>query len=154
MDQLPDDKNSEARPETSEADSPIALDEYLHFMDGDLRPAFVGSSRTLLINVDGILVPTRVARTIGLIVHDIIFDGLRKAFGEQPGIVQIACGADRDGAITLEITDDGIGTTTHLAPALRNLVAEHVSQLGARMTVENSHSVLRCSIVIPAHDSV
>ena len=155
MSQPPDDDNAATpRVDGPGANTPILLDEYLLSLNGDLDAAFANSSRTLLINVDNLLVPSRVAYAIGRIVHDLIVKKLKHAFGTGAGIVQVACGANQDGSLTLEISDNGARASEISEPSLQMHVSGFLTQLDARMTVENSRSGLRCTIVIPADVSI
>ena len=133
----------------------VALDEHLQSIGADFGTALAGSSRTVLVNVDDLIVPARVAHAIGQIVRDVIAYVSDHALGGGSGVVQIACGTNRDGSMTLEITDDGFGGTGARGPSSRSLdatpVPSLVSQLGAHLTVEAAGPGLRCTIVIPAN---
>jgi two-component system, chemotaxis family, sensor kinase Cph1 len=132
----------------------VALDEYLHSIGDELAVALAASSRTLLINVDGLILPARLARAIGLTVHEFIVSALRHVIGDGAGVVQVACGTNRDGSLTLEVSDDGFAnkeTSRCLGKLGTPLVSGLVSQLGASMKVENAQPGLRCTFVIPAN---
>jgi two-component sensor histidine kinase len=131
----------------------IALDEYLQSFGDDLAAALEGAGRTLLINVDNVILPVPAAHTIGRIVLDLVVNGLKAAMGKGAGIVQIACGVNRDGGLTLEITDEGADSNDTLEPLRKalgaTLVPGLVSQLDACMTIETAEKGLRCTIVMP-----
>jgi hypothetical protein len=131
----------------------IALDEYLQSLGDDLATALEGTGRTLLINVDNVVVPVPVAHAIGRIVLDLVVNGLRAVMGKAAGIAQIACGLNRDGGLTLEITDEGADSNDTLEPLRKALSATLVpgllSELDASMTIETAEKGLRCTIVMP-----
>ena len=133
----------------------ISLDEYLQSFGDDLAAALDAAGRTLLINVDNIVVPLPLAQAIGRIVIDLVINGLKAAMGKGAGIVQIACGMNRDGGLTLEITDEGADPNKALEPLRKALGATLVpgllSELGTRMTIETARKGLRCTIVMPTN---
>jgi two-component sensor histidine kinase len=133
----------------------IPLDAYLRSIGDDLSLALVDSSRTLLINVDDLVMPAGEARLMGLIVHELVVNALKHAFNGGDGIVQIACGSNREGGVTLEVTDDGARSEGRPATSKRGfgttVVANLVAQLGGVMAVEDTRPGLRCTITIPAH---
>jgi two-component sensor histidine kinase len=136
----------------SENSADVALDQYLSAMEASLEAALRGSARTLLINADDVRVTAEVARVIGLIAAEAVA-ALRPASGE--GIVQIACGANRDGGLTLEITHEPNRAGAHPGAGLSEpglmKISTLVSQLGARMAVATADPSLRCTIVIPSN---
>jgi hypothetical protein len=129
------------------------LDEYVQSFGDDLDTALSESGRTLLINVDSVVLPTPIAHAIGGIVLDLVVNGLRAARGKAAGIVQLACGLNRDGGLTLEITDEGADSNDTLEPLRKALSATLVpgllSELSACMTIETAEKGLRCTIVMP-----
>jgi len=131
----------------------VALDEYLQSFGDDLAAALVGSGRTLLINVDNVGLTTPTAQAIGRLVLDLVVNGLAVAMEKGTGIVQIACGVNRGGGLTLEITDDGVGAEGMLEPLREVLAATQapglVTQLGGSMVVETTEKGLCCTIAMP-----
>ena len=89
----------------------VALDDYLQALSDDLSRALVDGRRlTLLVNVDGIAVPANIARGLGLIVNELVSNALKHAFPQdREGIIEIGCGLDADGQISLHVSDNGVG---------------------------------------------
>jgi two-component sensor histidine kinase len=147
------DRENTVNLELSSEAGEIALDEYLQSFGDDLDTALAESGRTLLINVDSVVVPVPSAHAIGRIVLDLVANGLKSVMGKGIGIVQIACGMARDGGLILEVSDEGADSNETLEPlrkALRaTLVPGLLSQLNAHMTIETAEKGLRCTIVMP-----
>lgn len=86
----------------------VKLDDFLHglanhFVDGAESPSQV----VLLVNADPIQVPVRIAGMLGQIVNELV-NVIRHAVDpERPGAIRIECGTDADGAIVLQVNDDG-----------------------------------------------
>ncbi len=89
----------------------VTLDDYLQALSDDLSRALVDGRRlTLLVNVDGIAVPANIARGLGLIVNELVSNALKHAFPQdREGIIEIGCGLDADGQISLHVSDNGVG---------------------------------------------
>lgn len=137
----------------SENSTTIALDQYLQAMEHELNAALGGSTRTLLINVDNVAVPVEVARTIGSIVSEVVAS-LQPAAADC--VVQVACGADRAGSLTLEISDEPVnvesrGGARQLSGPRITAASALVAQIGGQMAIEHANPSLRCTIVIPSH---
>src|SRR4051812_20940912 len=78
----------------------VALDDYLIAFGEDLSAAFLDASRSLLVNVDNLEAPARLAAVIGVVAHELILNALKHTFPEHGGIIELACGANPDGSLT------------------------------------------------------
>jgi two-component sensor histidine kinase len=88
----------------------VALDDYLNALADRLVDGTSDKSRTvLLVNVDPIQVPARVAAMFGQVVNELV-TAVRHAFtAGLPSTIQVDCGTDADGTIVLRVSDDGKG---------------------------------------------
>jgi len=113
----------------------VELDTYLGGLRDEIFAAVVDHHRhSLLVNVDPIRVPARVASTIGMIINEFVFNALKHAFPDaDKGTIEIACGRDPHGDLCLTISDDGIGLPQNSGPQaagglgmtlIQNLIAQ------------------------------
>ena len=106
----------------------VALEDYLGGLRDEIFAALVDHHRhALLVNVDPVEVPARIASAAGMIINEFIFNSLKHAYpGQDRGTIEIACGRGEDGALHLTVCDDGIGMPADMAP-------ETVGGLGVRL---------------------
>lgn len=96
----------------------VALEEYLAGLRDEIFAAVVDHHRhALLVNVDPVQVPARIASAAGMIINEFIFNSLKHAYpGQEEGTIEIACGRSEDGTLHLTVCDDGIGIPEDIAP--------------------------------------
>jgi two-component system, sensor histidine kinase PdtaS len=118
----------------------VALDTYLHAVADHFAEVFATQSRiVLLVNADPLRLPPRVAGLIGQMVNELIINAVRHAFGPKgAGIIQVGCGANADGSIALQVSDNGKGTMNGSGLGAAGtfgmqIVAALVKQLGGRL---------------------
>jgi two-component sensor histidine kinase len=86
----------------------VLLDDYLNAIADRLVDGTADKSRTvLLVNVDPIQVPARVAAMLGQVMNELV-TAVRHAFSaDRPGTIQVDCGTDAEGTIELRVSGDG-----------------------------------------------
>lgn len=96
----------------------VALDDYLGGLRDEIFAALVDHHRhALLVNIDPVEVPVRIASTAGMIVNEFIFNSLKHAYpGQEEGTIEVAGGVGKDGALYLTVSDDGVGVPEDLTP--------------------------------------
>lgn len=96
----------------------VALEDYVSGLRDEIFAAVVDHHRhALLVNVDPVEVPARIASAAGMIINEFIFNSLKHAYpGQDEGTIEIAAGQGRDGALYLTVCDDGIGMPEDMAP--------------------------------------
>ena len=97
----------------------VALEEYMSGLRDEIFAAVVDHHRhALLVNVDPLWVPARIASAAGMIVNEFIFNSLKHGYpGQQDGgVIEIACGKGEDGALYLTVSDDGVGLPETIQP--------------------------------------
>ena len=88
----------------------VALDDYLNALADRLVDGTSDKSRTvLLVNVDPIQVPARVAAMLGQIVNELVTAARHAFSSSSPGTIQVDCGTDADGTVVLRVSDEGKG---------------------------------------------
>jgi two-component sensor histidine kinase len=89
----------------------FAFDAYLHTVLDTLRATFCAERGiSLLTQADPVDLDPDNATLVGLVVHELVMNAIKHGFvGRRGGTVQVACGYDRDGAIWIEVEDNGVG---------------------------------------------
>lgn len=101
------------------------------------------------------LVPPDRALSIGFIVVELVTNAVKYAHPTGvAGEIRVACTQGPDGAITVEVSDDGVGLPEGMDPmkvdslGLR-IVRSLAAQLGARVVFEHDALGLSCVLQIP-----
>ncbi|MBN1532078.1 MAG: PAS domain S-box protein [Spirochaetes bacterium] len=95
----------------SDGDTVVFLDEYIETVVRSISRTFVAGlgAVTVKTELDRIPVDMKRASSYGLIVNELLTNALKYAFPDgKDGSIWIQC-VERDGAITLSVSDDGIG---------------------------------------------
>ncbi|MGE5538540.1 MAG: histidine kinase dimerization/phosphoacceptor domain -containing protein [Gemmatimonas sp.] len=91
----------------------IALDSHLGDICNDVADAFfVPSNVQLIVNIDDVSLAPRAARTLGLVLHELLVNALKH--GAQ-GCVEVMCGVTASGTVELCVVNE----TTAVASADR-----------------------------------
>jgi two-component sensor histidine kinase len=91
------------------AETGFAFDAYLHAVLDSLRTAFCTERGIrLLTQADPVAVDVDCGTMLGLVVHELVTNAIKHA-GPGTRTVQVSCGYDRDGAVWIEVEDDGVG---------------------------------------------
>jgi two-component sensor histidine kinase len=127
----------------------VDLDSYMLALADDLAEVLADASRTLLVNVDPIVVPEPTAESIGAIVRELV-GALAWVSGPSGGTIQVSCGTNRNGSLTLVVDDEGSTGNENLGS---KRIASLVSHFGTRMVIETDAG-LRCTVAVPAQFTV
>ena len=96
----------------------VRLDEYIRSITGTLSRAYVNDRKDITIRTEcePLIVDTRRAVPIGLIMNECITNALKYAFSDgHPGTIRIVAGETQDGMF-LEVSDDGVGMPPDFDP--------------------------------------
>lgn len=131
----------------------VDLDDFLHGLFDDLRRTFIaGGPITLLVNADPVIVSPTMARDLGLIVHELATNALKHSFPSgREGLVEIACGLDANGEISLDVSDDGVGYRLDDSPAGlgMKMVELILAQLHGHLDIVKTDSQLIHKVIVP-----
>lgn len=119
---------------------------YIMSLVAHLRLVFAARRDGVDIEADvdeDIMMPSKQATYVGLIIHEIVTNSLKHAFADdQKGTVRLTLHRTPAGAIEMMVEDDGVGWTDGVAPGgtgigLR-LIDRMAASLGARMNVKRT----------------
>lgn len=134
----------------------VALEEYLAGLRDEIFAAVVDHHRhALLVNVDPVRVPVRIASAAGMIINEFIFNSLKHAYpGQDQGTIEIACGKGQDGALYLTVSDDGVGLPQDMEPETASglglkLMRGLVAQLCGRFEIHRRERGTSYEIMFP-----
>ena len=119
----------------------VAFERYLRETCTGLGEVFGvdGRRRALVVRAEAAGLPADMARSLGLVVDELVTNPFRHAFAaDGPGTVWVELGRDAGGRLRLSVADDGAGPPEGSAagggPGLR-LVTMTAAQLGAALAV-------------------
>jgi two-component sensor histidine kinase len=129
----------------------ISLDEYLCQLGDDMWASFLHGKRVqLLVNADPVMVTSRIAGSVGLIVNELVTNAIKHGHDgdNSDGVIDIACGALDRGRFELHVTNDmpapadrrpsgsalGIASTGLGTKIVTSLLAQH----GGTFSVEHT----------------
>jgi PAS domain S-box-containing protein len=82
---------------------------FLSQLVDNLAAASASQPIRIEVHSDPIKVDLDFAIPLGLVVTELVTNALKHAFAGRPGCVRIGLAQDRDGSLTLRLSDDGIG---------------------------------------------
>ncbi|RRR65959.1 MAG: PAS domain S-box protein [Candidatus Viridilinea halotolerans] len=120
----------------------INLDAYVHSLVADLRRAFRSLTGNVVfaIDVEAIQVDVDQAMALGLILNELIANGLKHAFPDgQAGCIGITAHRQPGEALQLTVADDGVGIPTEIDPVNSSsmgiqIVTALATQIGGTLT--------------------
>ena len=119
----------------------VAVDRYLRETCAGLAELLGvdGRHRALVVRAEAAVLPADTARSLGLVVNELVTNAFRHAFAaDGPGTVWVEFGRDAGGRLRLSVADDGAGlpdrTDAGGGLGLR-LVTMTAEQLGATLDV-------------------
>jgi PAS domain S-box-containing protein len=138
----------------------VRLDQYIQQIVHSLETAFVGDVHggTIQAHLDEVTVNVRAASPFGLIVNELVTNALKYAFpASQRGTIIVRL-QHADGALTLQVQDDGIGLPDDFDIARSTglgmqLVQGLSGQLGGALTYESKRGAI-FRLRIPMHTLV
>ena len=69
-----------------------------------------GRYRALVVRAEPTTLPADTARSLGLVVNELVTNAFRHAFAaDGPGTVRVEFGRDAGGRLRLSVADDGVG---------------------------------------------
>jgi two-component sensor histidine kinase len=90
----------------------VAVDRYLRETCAGLAELLGvdGRHRALVVRAEAAVLPADTARSLGLVVNELVTNAFRHAFAaDGPGTVWVEFGRDADGRLRLSVADDGAG---------------------------------------------
>jgi two-component sensor histidine kinase len=140
-----------------QADAAIDLGEYLQEISA-AAVAALPCSRGIQLQFDchrDCMLPPERALSIGFTVVELVTNAVKYAHPTGvPGHISVACSRGPDGAVTVKVSDDGIGLPEGLDPMTANslglrMVRSLAAQLGARLRFEHDALGLSCVLQMP-----
>lgn len=143
---------------TSPAEAAVDLSEYLQDISAAIVAALSGDhANPLQFDCDPCCnVPPERALSIGLIVVELVTNAVKYAHPTGvAGEIRIGCAQGPDGAITIEVSDDGVGLPEGMDPMTSDtlglrIVRSLAAQLSARVGFEHDALGLSCVLQVPA----
>jgi two-component sensor histidine kinase len=141
----------------SDQGDPIDLDAYL---EGIARRMLSSLSLAGEIELScelraGCAVPSEKAITLGLLVGELVTNAVKYAHpAGVAGRISVAASATRDGSISVNVSDDGVGLPESLDPldgggmGLR-IIKGLAAKLGATISFDNHGLGLSCTVLVP-----
>jgi two-component sensor histidine kinase len=133
----------------------VAVDRYLRETCAGLAELLGvdGRHRALVVRAEAAVLPADTARSLGLVVNELVTNAFRHAFAaDGPGTVRVEFGRDAGGRLRLSVADDGAGlpdgTDAGGGLGLR-LVTMTAAQLGAALAV-GRHGGAQLTLTLPA----
>lgn len=90
----------------------VAFDRYLRETCAGLAELLGvdGRHRALVVRAEAAVLPADTARSLGLVVNELVTNAFRHAFAaDGPGTVRVEFGRDAGGRLRLSVADDGAG---------------------------------------------
>jgi two-component sensor histidine kinase len=90
----------------------VAFDRYLRETGAALAAVLGvdGRYRALVVRAEPTTLPADTARSLGLVVNELVTNAFRHAFAaDGPGTVRVEFGRDAGGRLRLSVADDGVG---------------------------------------------
>jgi two-component sensor histidine kinase len=94
---------------------------------------------------------------VALIVNELILNAGRHAYPDSPdGVIRLQLVLSDDKAVSISVSDDGVGLPTDLNPALTKRLGTRIvqalaGQLGAELTRRESTGGTHLTLVVPLH---
>src|SRR3954447_26254276 len=133
----------------------VAVDRYLRETCAGLAELLGvdGRHRALVVRAEAAVLPADTARSLGLVVNELVTNAFRHAFAaDGPGTVWVEFGPDAAGQLRLSVADDGVGRHDGADAGgglgLR-LVAMIAGQLGAVLDI-GQHGGTHFTLTLPA----
>lgn len=133
----------------------VDFSAFLNELCNDILTSWGAPNVKCLVNSINVTIPADKAIPIALVATELISNALEHAFDGRPqGTINVDLGRDDGGAITLTVSDDGIGLPDGFVAAnstslgLR-IIQGFTSQLGGRFEVVNGKGT-SFSLIIPA----
>src|SRR4051794_13293827 len=133
----------------------LAFDRYLRETCAGLAELLGvdGRHRALVVRAEAAVLPADTARSLGLVVNELVTNAFRHAFAaDGPGTVWVEFGPDAAGQLRLSVADDGVGRRDGADAGgglgLR-LVTMIAGQLGAALAV-GRHGGTQVTLTLPA----
>lgn len=141
----------------SPTDAAVDLGEYLRDISAAIVAALSGDRAGPLrfACAPRCIVPPERALAIGFIVVELVTNAVKYAHPTGvTGEISIECAREPDGAITVEVSDDGVGLPEGMDPMTADTLGLRVvrslaAQLGARVRFEHDALGLSCVLRIP-----
>jgi len=129
---------------SSDGSGTVAFDRYLRETCAALAELLGadGRHRTLLVHAEAATLTADTARSLGLVVNELVTNAFRHAFmAADPGTVWVEFGRDPAGRLRLSVSDDGTGLTDGFGCSAGGglglrLVTATAKQLGAALDIE------------------
>jgi two-component sensor histidine kinase len=141
----------------SDDGDPIDLDVYLggiaeRMLSSLSHPGEIELQRELRA---GCAVPSEKAITLGLLVGELVTNAVKYAHpAGVAGRISVATSSTRDGSISINVSDDGVGLPESLDPldgggmGLR-IIKGLAAKLGATISFDNHGLGLSCTVLVP-----
>jgi len=134
----------------------IDLVAYLREVAEDLETA-VAPCKILLDTPKEIQFGADRAILVALIINELILNAGRHAYPDSPdGVIRLQIVLSDDKAVSISVSDDGVGLPTDFNPALTKRLGTRIvqalaGQLGAALTRQQSTGGTHLTLVVPLH---
>ena len=133
----------------------VAMDQYLAGLVEELGRLSVSDERRIDVKLaaEPIRVHTDKAVSLGLIVNELVTNALKYAYPDRDGEIRVRF-ARENGAITLVVEDDGVGTQASSVPkgsGLGTMIVNAIAR-SAKATVDVSHGGPGTRVVLTLTD--
>jgi two-component sensor histidine kinase len=141
----------------SDEGAPIELDAYLGGVAERMLSSlsFTGEIELSCELRSGCAVPSEKATTLGLLVGEFVTNAVKYAHpAGVAGRISVAASMTRDGSISINVSDDGVGLPEGLDPldgggmGLR-IIKGLAAKLGATISFDNHGLGLSCTVLVP-----